>query len=959
MKKILLFTFCLLAVWGYASETRVSIDGDETSFLGLMESAESPEDVNANITFCVDLSCFIATDAVAIAGTFNEWNPGINFMSDPDGDKIYCTTISMPDGPQEYKFFFAQEQWEDLTPGDPCTVTNFGFTNRIINVIPGVPQTVTYGWETCESSCAAATTTDVTFCVDLSCFIATDAVAIAGSFNGWNPGVNFMSDPDGDKTFCTTIGLPAGTHEFKYFFAQEQWEDLTPGDPCTMTTGPYTNRVINVVQGVPQTVTYGWETCEATCPMEETTDITFCVDLSCFPVADAVAVAGTFNGWSPGVNFMSDPDGDDIYCVTVGITPGQHEFKYFFAQQQFENLIPGDDCTVTNGGFTNRALTVVAGVPQTVTYGWGSCTEECYTIPEPEVAAPSPDPCKNVISLFSNVYDDVPVDTWLTGWSPTGPLTDLQIQGNDTKKYENVSFLGIETVGPNLIDATAMTHFNIDIWTPNMSPFRVKLVDFGPDGVYSPWADDSEFELTFYPTAEEWNTYKIPLSDFVGLNSVEHIAQYILSGEPWGSGIVYVDNVYFSNDNPVIPVAINQANLPTWCQGVKTLRAKVPGIENLPQPVTFLWSNGATDQEILATANGTYSVVVTDGNGCTGEASTLVDEDLSSLLSAHTIIVDEEMDMISNLVISGGVGVLDADEVSIKNNSDIMTFLRSAQAYVDGTSNVADYIESDSPVFIPPFVANPNNDYNNLTITSNMTLSGSNYGDVVVYPGVTLTIANGEMYMRSLKVYKGSTIIFDQPGSLMIRRKMNIDNSDVNVGGPSVVVYVGDNATIGQGSVVEVDIFAPEGLEVSDSGASFPTFMNGLFICGELESGDNVEWNWNPTCGDASGPEEIPGFASTIETENPSTVITQKNDGLNIYPNPVANVLNIDLELDSEKSITMDVVNINGQVIFSRSILTESGKLQLNLEQLNVPSGLYILNVQVDGELFAKRFVKE
>jgi hypothetical protein len=449
------------------------------------------------------------------------------------------------------------------------------------------------------------------------------------------------------------------------------------------------------------------------------------------------------------------------------------------------------------------------------------------------------------------------------------------------------------------------------------------------------------------------------LADFAGLNSTEHIAQLILSGEPFGGGILYIDNVYYSNDDPVVPVLIEPSNVPTWCQGVKLLTAKVPGVQNLEPPVSYLWNNGLTDPEIIVSANGTYSVVVTDGNGCTGEASVIVDEDLSALLSAHTILVDDEMDMISNFVLSGGVGVLDADEVTVKNNSDILTFLRSAQAFVDGSSTVADYIASDSPVQMPEFISNPYNDFNNITVTGTTTLSGSNYGNVLVYPGATLNIANGEMYMKSLRVYKGATINFNQAGNLMIRRKMNIDNTAVNVGGPSVVIYVADNASIGQGSVVEADIYAPEGLEVSDSGASFPTFMNGLFICGELQAGDNVEWNWNPGCGNESDPEEIPQFAAAVNTEISQQIDDQKNTTLNLYPNPVGNVLNVDLVLDTEKSINLNVININGRVVYTKSLLSYGQDIQLNLENLNLPSGVYTLNVQMEDEILSKRFVKQ
>ncbi len=170
-------------------------------------------------------------------------------------------------------------------------------------------------------------------------------------------------------------------------------------------------------------------------------------------------------------------------------------------------------------------------------------------VPLPEPMEPAPDPTidpANVISMFSNVYTDVAVDTWLTPWS-NGNLEEIQIMGNDTKKYEDLNFVGIETTGANLIDASSMEYFHIDVWTPNMTTFRVKLVDFGADGEFD-GGDDSEHELIFDNHPQNtWVTYQLPLSDFTNLASTTNLAQLVLSCLPVGAGTVYVDNVYFSN----------------------------------------------------------------------------------------------------------------------------------------------------------------------------------------------------------------------------------------------------------------------------------------------------------------------------------------------------------------------------------------------------------------------------
>jgi len=168
----------------------------------------------------------------------------------------------------------------------------------------------------------------------------------------------------------------------------------------------------------------------------------------------------------------------------------------------------------------------------------------------PQVAAPTPTlPASQVISMFSNAYTNVAVDTWKTSWSSAN-LEDVQIAGNDTKKYSTLNFVGIETTGANMIDATAMTHFHTDIWTGNATTFKIKLVDLGANGTYDGvgLGDDKEHEITITsPAQNTWVSLDIPLSDFTNLTSRGHIAQLIYAAAPTGSATVYVDNVYFHN----------------------------------------------------------------------------------------------------------------------------------------------------------------------------------------------------------------------------------------------------------------------------------------------------------------------------------------------------------------------------------------------------------------------------
>lgn len=167
-------------------------------------------------------------------------------------------------------------------------------------------------------------------------------------------------------------------------------------------------------------------------------------------------------------------------------------------------------------------------------------------LPEPTTAATAPTkPAADVISLFSNAYSNVAVDTWRTSWS-SATLIDVQVAGDDVKKYTALDFVGIEMVNSQL-NVSAMENFEFDLWTPNSTSFRFKLVDFGANGAFG-GGDDVEHETTVVPTLNGWNHISIPLSTMTGLTTKSNIAQLIFASSPAGTSVAYIDNVLFSKN---------------------------------------------------------------------------------------------------------------------------------------------------------------------------------------------------------------------------------------------------------------------------------------------------------------------------------------------------------------------------------------------------------------------------
>ena len=105
-----------------------------------------------DVTFKVDMRGYNLPFVTAnVNGTFNGWCGACNAMTDANSDSIWEATISLPPGTIEYKF--TVDGWtgqEMLTPGSSCTVTNSGFTNRVLTFTSATVLPVIC-WGTCSA----------------------------------------------------------------------------------------------------------------------------------------------------------------------------------------------------------------------------------------------------------------------------------------------------------------------------------------------------------------------------------------------------------------------------------------------------------------------------------------------------------------------------------------------------------------------------------------------------------------------------------------------------------------------------------------------------------------------------------------------------------------------------------------------------------------------------------------
>jgi len=138
-----------------------------------------------NVTFRVDMSQQSDFTTPEVNGSFNGWCGGCFQLTDGDGDNIWEGTANLASGAYEYKF--AADGWssqENLLQGSPCTVTNFGFTNRTLVVTQDAVLPLVC-WGACVDCAAAPVFYDITFQVDMSEQTDFTTPEVNGVFNGW------------------------------------------------------------------------------------------------------------------------------------------------------------------------------------------------------------------------------------------------------------------------------------------------------------------------------------------------------------------------------------------------------------------------------------------------------------------------------------------------------------------------------------------------------------------------------------------------------------------------------------------------------------------------------------------------------------------------------------------------------------------------------------------------------
>lgn len=165
-----------------------------------------------------------------------------------------------------------------------------------------------------------------------------------------------------------------------------------------------------------------------------------------------------------------------------------------------------------------------------------------FTLPEPTVHAPAPlPPAIHVISVFSDVYNDIPGTDLNPNWGQSTVVTFPLIQGDTTMRYGNLNYQGIQLGSNQNLTSAGMLYLHLDFWNASSTDLGVYLISPGP----------VEARVALVPPGpnETWVSVDIPLTAFAPVNLAD-----VFQLKFDGNGIIYFDNIYFWNG--IIPVEL-------------------------------------------------------------------------------------------------------------------------------------------------------------------------------------------------------------------------------------------------------------------------------------------------------------------------------------------------------------------------------------------------------------------
>ena len=174
-------------------------------------------------------------NSVAVAGSFNAWNPKDHPLADAQKTGIWSADYDVPPGRVTYKFVINGDTWMADDNAADTESDGLGGQNSVV-VVGNEPIVVGYGTTVKKASAAKMGLRRVTFKFRPE-HPTTDPISVAGAFNDWTVGRAVLTDPQGTGEYSITLLLAPGTYPYKFVVGSGGWTQDKAGEDSNIDDG--------------------------------------------------------------------------------------------------------------------------------------------------------------------------------------------------------------------------------------------------------------------------------------------------------------------------------------------------------------------------------------------------------------------------------------------------------------------------------------------------------------------------------------------------------------------------------------------------------------------------------------------------------------------------------------------------------------------------------------------------
>lgn len=392
--------------------------------------------------------------------------------------------------------------------------------------------------------------------------------------------------------------------------------------------------------------------------------------------------------------------------------------------------------------------------------------------------------------------------------------------------------------------------------------------------------------------------------------------------------------------NPTCTLTATATAIDANCGNADGTATAVPA--NGIAPFTYLWSNGQTAATATGLAQGTYSVVVTDNQGCDVSVSNVIVNNISTLVTTIAAQAPTtcfgSADGSASISATGGTAPYTYVWTGNPSTTDMATGL-SVGVH---TVNVTDDAGCSNAI--------------NVTITSPTAVTANTTSVDVTCNGGT----NGSAVVNAIGGTGSYTYVWTGNASTT--------NSITNVAAGTYSVVVTD--VNGCQATVTAVVVEPTAITITTTSTPESSASNGTANATPTGGTSPYTYAWS----NGAATQTITGLTagtytvtvtdskgcvqtSTVTVTSTVGVTEIENGSFTLFPNPSQGMVTLSMEGIATGDISMEIIDVTGKTVFTQNVLFDGNKTNYNLDLSSLENGTYLINISMQEGTATRRII--